>query len=184
MNHKVTTVFRQLVLTMLLGLQSQHLAMKFTTSAANGSVCSLTPEQVRPYPKAAPRKSKGGGRQPGKCRVLTDTPEKLELLATQAAKEAKKTAKEVAKKAKASAKQSKNIEKSLKQKKIKSKGTSCRQLNFISSPSTTDKECLEMDDSVEDCNWPPVLEQDEPFDDSLTKGDFCLTKLMGKSGTH
>lgn len=156
-----------------------------STSAANGSICSSTPEQVRPYPKAAPRKSKGGGRQPGKCRVLTDTPEKLELLATQAAKEAKKTAKEVAKMARESGKQSKNTDKSLKQKKIKSKGTSCRKLNFISSPSTTDEECLEMDsDSVEDCDWPPVLEQDEPFNDSLTKGDFCLTKLMGKTGTH
>ncbi|KAK9687144.1 hypothetical protein QE152_g36662 [Popillia japonica] len=37
-----------------------------------------TPQEVRPYPKAAPRKQKAG-RKPGKTRIVTDTPEKFAL---------------------------------------------------------------------------------------------------------
>jgi hypothetical protein len=59
----------------------------------------VTPEQVRPYPKAAPRKMTGpkrGGRKPGRCRILTDTPEKLEIVAEIKEKEAKKGVKLIA----------------------------------------------------------------------------------------
>lgn len=39
-----------------------------------------SPEQVRPLPKAAPRKvAKKGGKKPGRCRIVTDTPEKTEI---------------------------------------------------------------------------------------------------------
>lgn len=56
----------------------------------------LSPEAIRPFPKAPPRKNKTTGNRKGKTRVLTDTPEKqeLELIA------AKKRKKEVNKKAK------------------------------------------------------------------------------------
>ncbi|KAK9729708.1 hypothetical protein QE152_g15773 [Popillia japonica] len=37
-----------------------------------------TPQEVRLYPKAAPRKQKAG-RKPGRTRIVTDTPEKLAL---------------------------------------------------------------------------------------------------------
>ncbi|KAJ0171514.1 hypothetical protein K1T71_013064 [Dendrolimus kikuchii] len=36
----------------------------------------VTPETIRPYPKAAPRKTTCRGRQPGKTKILTKTPEK------------------------------------------------------------------------------------------------------------
>lgn len=36
----------------------------------------VTPESVRPYPKAGPRKLTGYARKKGKTRILTDTPEK------------------------------------------------------------------------------------------------------------
>uniref|UniRef100_A0A2A4IUA5 Zinc finger PHD-type domain-containing protein n=1 Tax=Heliothis virescens TaxID=7102 RepID=A0A2A4IUA5_HELVI len=36
----------------------------------------ITPEMVRPFPKAPPRKMARGGRQPGKTKILTMTPEK------------------------------------------------------------------------------------------------------------
>lgn len=36
----------------------------------------VTPESVRPYPKAGPRKLTGNARKKGKTRILTDTPEK------------------------------------------------------------------------------------------------------------
>ncbi|KAJ8914270.1 hypothetical protein NQ315_011003 [Exocentrus adspersus] len=39
----------------------------------------ITPEFVRPLPKAEPRKNTGKGRKKGKTRILTETPEKEEL---------------------------------------------------------------------------------------------------------
>jgi transposase-like protein len=39
----------------------------------------VTPEMIRPFPKAASRKKTSRGRQPGKTRILTDTPEKKEI---------------------------------------------------------------------------------------------------------
>lgn len=40
----------------------------------------ITPEQVKPFPKAGPRKNRNKfGKKPGKTRVLTDTPEKCEI---------------------------------------------------------------------------------------------------------
>lgn len=39
-----------------------------------------SPEQIRPFPKAAARKvTKKGGKKPGRCRIVTDTPEKNEI---------------------------------------------------------------------------------------------------------
>ena len=45
-------------------LQSQH---------------TVTPESVRPYPKALPRKKTNKGRKSGKSKILTDTPEREEI---------------------------------------------------------------------------------------------------------
>lgn len=36
----------------------------------------VTPEDLRPFPKAAPRKMNRRGRQPGRTKILTMTPEK------------------------------------------------------------------------------------------------------------
>ena len=41
---------------------------------------SLTPEDIQPFPKAAPRKKRKCGRKPGRTRILTDTPERDEIL--------------------------------------------------------------------------------------------------------
>ena len=52
------------------------------TNRSTGGSCSvahITPEAIRPFPKAGPRKTSRGGRKPGRCRILTDTPEKYEL---------------------------------------------------------------------------------------------------------
>ncbi|CAG4946405.1 unnamed protein product [Parnassius apollo] len=38
---------------------------------------TITPEIIRPYPKAAPRKTTRRGRQPGKTKILTKTPKKI-----------------------------------------------------------------------------------------------------------
>lgn len=40
----------------------------------------MTPEDVKPFPKAPPRKSdRGRGRKPGRCRIFTDNLEKQEI---------------------------------------------------------------------------------------------------------
>lgn len=46
-----------------------------STSQISGTV-NVTPDVVRPYPKAGPRKLQGMKRKKGKTRILTDTPEK------------------------------------------------------------------------------------------------------------
>ncbi|CAG4996981.1 unnamed protein product [Parnassius apollo] len=38
---------------------------------------TITPEIIRPYPKAAPRKTTRHGRQPGKTKIITKTREKI-----------------------------------------------------------------------------------------------------------
>lgn len=40
---------------------------------------AVSPEMIRPFPKAPPRKESGRGRKKGKSRILTDTPEKNEI---------------------------------------------------------------------------------------------------------
>lgn len=44
-------------------------------------IVSLTPEQVQPFPKAEARKRTGKkrGKQPGRTKITTDTPEKNEI---------------------------------------------------------------------------------------------------------
>lgn len=42
------------------------------------SVKSITPEDIRPFPKAGPRKESNRGRRKGRTRILTSTPEKAE----------------------------------------------------------------------------------------------------------
>ncbi|XP_072022943.1 uncharacterized protein [Amphiura filiformis] len=46
--------------------------------SASTSVTPISPEVIRPFQKAAPRKRKGG-RKLGRTRILTDTPEKMEI---------------------------------------------------------------------------------------------------------
>ncbi|KAF2882073.1 hypothetical protein ILUMI_24076, partial [Ignelater luminosus] len=43
------------------------------------SVLLITPERIKPYPKCGPRKTLRRGRQPGKTKILTKTPEKYDI---------------------------------------------------------------------------------------------------------
>ena len=63
--------------------------MKIDFSLSKSVLC-ITPEQVCPFPKAKPRLSKGGARKPGKCRILTDTPERNAIALQRATKIGKK----------------------------------------------------------------------------------------------
>ena len=65
-----------------------------STSRAGGSVSStsiaISPEHVRPFPKACPRKGIRRGRKPGRSRVLTDSPEKNAIIQEQQKKSCKR----------------------------------------------------------------------------------------------
>ena len=65
-----------------------------STSRAGGSVSStsiaISPEHVRPFPKACPRKGFRRGRKPGRTRVLTDTPENNAIIQEQQQKSCKR----------------------------------------------------------------------------------------------
>lgn len=54
----------------------------------------ISPEMIRPHPKAGPRKIKGIGRKRGTTRILTDTPEKLAIENEIRARQEKKKEKE------------------------------------------------------------------------------------------
>lgn len=90
----------------------------------------MSPEVIRPFPKAPPRKNKTNRNRKGKTRVLTDTPEKqeLELLA------AKKRKKEVKEK-------TKSVKKRIFKKKVE-----------VSSSEDETELILENDDSCDDAH--------------------------------
>lgn len=75
------------------------------TSSGSSVACiptnvMLSPEDIRPYPKAAPRSALTRGRRRGKSRILTETPEKDRLEEERVARETKKTKFEKSKKRK------------------------------------------------------------------------------------
>ena len=55
----------------------------------SGLSAPVTPEQLRPFKKAAPRKKKIA-RKMGSTRILTDTPEKIKIRDAQTAREKKR----------------------------------------------------------------------------------------------
>ena len=58
--------------------------------STSGYVQALTPEDMRPFTKAAPRKATYVGRKRGRSRVLTDTAEKAEIEANYAKRKCRK----------------------------------------------------------------------------------------------
>lgn len=150
------------------------------------AIVKVTPEQVRPYPKAPPRKMTGnrGGRKPGRCRILTDTPEKLEVLAIKQEKDAKKAAKLAAKEKRNDSMKNRPIPKPPT---CKKKTQSRKFLIFDDSSTTTEEMPKEDSDSVSDnCDWPPqpMEIEDDDINEPLKAGDFCLTVLIGKKSTR
>lgn len=47
--------------------------------ALHQNTSTISPAEIRPYPKAAPRKYNNRGRKPGRTRIITNTPEKEEI---------------------------------------------------------------------------------------------------------
>lgn len=130
----------------------------------------LSPDEVIPYPKAAPRKTNRGGRRPGRTRILTDTPEKEDV--ERLKKKVKYNAHVDEEKTQAA------IEKNSK----RHIGKKPRNKVDNSDDSTSEAESFHADDSSES-DWNP--EQPENDFDYLAKnvqvGDFLLVKFCTKS---
>lgn len=78
--------------------QDNDLSQQQFQNLTNSNEDILTLESILPFPKAAPRKTQKQGRKIGKTRILTDTPEKLEILNRQISKQPIKKEKENKKK--------------------------------------------------------------------------------------
>lgn len=50
-----------------------------TSSTLSTRAINVTPKMIKPLPKALPRKTTRRGRQPGKTKILTKTPDKLDV---------------------------------------------------------------------------------------------------------
>jgi len=71
---------------------SQEEIIQVASSAGIAAATNVTPEQLRPFPKAGPRKAlRGGGRKPQKTRILTDSPEVSRIRTVSAKKVATKS---------------------------------------------------------------------------------------------
>lgn len=142
---------------------------------------AVTPESVRPYPKAGPRKLTGMTRKKGKTRILTDTPEKrlIELA------EQEKQRKNKAKKDRQLKKGLKNIEKK-KIPKLPLELTSNRVKKRQMSSSDSEIENISLADSSEGSFVGETSEEEFDEDDVIVidrnfrVNDFVLVKFDTK----
>ncbi|CAH1954840.1 unnamed protein product [Acanthoscelides obtectus] len=136
-----------------------------TSSEQDQSV--ITPETLRPFPKA-PMRKRTGGRPKGKSRILTDTPEKEEL----ERKRDLKTIKNV----------TKNLSKKDQKVKVTVKKRALDSSESESIPSLSSGEHETWEDIIsEDREWLEIgtlqqLNEDYQFH----RGDFVLVKVSGK----
>lgn len=126
---------------------------------STSEVVGVSPEMIRPHPKAPPRKISNSGRPKGKSRILTDTPEKNAIEDLARKKEAKR----------------------LKKPKIKAVQ---RKLAFQqdSSDSGAENE-FEIESTDSECDLFSELrelDEDAHETDCIEEGDFILTKICGK----
>lgn len=68
----------------------RELEVQYQSSTSQELPSPITPVMIRPYPTAEKKKQTRRGRQPGKSRIYTDTPEKNRLEDVQKAKQLKK----------------------------------------------------------------------------------------------
>lgn len=132
-----------------------------TTSRASTSTY-VSPRDIEPFPKAAPRKGRATNRKKGSTKILTDTPVRDEIAAANKAKENKKQAANTnARKSLFTKPQSRS-----KRKKLPSESSS-------SSESDMD---MELSDTSDDSD----VDDDQ---EDIIEGDFVIVKVHGKTRT-
>lgn len=135
-----------------------------TASASNTTASAMTPEDIRPFKKAPPRQKKGG-RKPGRTRILTDTPEKLEL-EREAEKRQKKTGEKRTGVPKKVVRQIKEVQ-------------------VVADETDSDDGCEELH----------LTDDEEPFDeldevlpdvstDNIAQGDYIVVNFAGNKSNH
>lgn len=118
----------------------------------------LTPEQVRPFPKAGPRKTAKGGRKPRRSLILTTTPNKEEIEEEHRLR----------------------LERQRKKNEPKVKRVKKKLLVSSSSSSESEEEMLPTDDSDMDAD----IFDPEELDAPIEPGNFVLVKLVSKKTSY
>ena len=132
----------------------------------------VAPEVISPFPKAAPRKHKGG-RKKGKTLVLTDTPIKEQIRATDEERKRKKDKQQASQKAKVESKS---------RKKLKLQPDNVVAKENTSSDEDDDDAVFSVDDESDDEPEQTQLEDMElPNANALNKNDFVLIKFATKN---
>lgn len=136
----------------------------FASTSSDQNQSLVTPEILRPFPKA-PERKKSGGRPKGKSRILTDTPEKEELEQKRNLKGIKTVKRQLVNKVKVTKK---------KEELDSSEGESLPSLS--SSEDETLEEIISKDKGWMEINTLQQMNQN----DEICRGDFVLIKLAGK----
>ncbi|XP_065642501.1 uncharacterized protein LOC136074128 [Hydra vulgaris] len=126
---------------------------------------NVTPDLVRPFPKAGPRKLDGMKRKKGKTRILTDTPEKRIIEMEEKERKRKDKIKELNKNRKCSRNE---------------KSTKISSDDEIKNASVSDVDLVEIDSSEEDFDVDDVIVMDRKFQIN----DFVLVKFDTKKTVY
>lgn len=131
----------------------------FTDLQAQPSTSTISPQLIRPFPKVSLGKRRQGGPKPGRCRILTDTPEKNEI------EEMLNASATVTRRSKAKVKR--------------------QVLKDDTSTSESDDSLPESSDSTNDVD-DEVFEQPEDVEvkSEIKRDDFVLVKVPGKKKQH
>lgn len=135
----------------------------------------ISPEVIRPYPKAGPRKTITKGRKKGSTKILTDTPEKIAIENESREREQKKMMKLAV-----SAKRNLDKKKAKKKPKPKKKRSniyesSSEDEEFVVPPSPESDFCMsDLDDENEESENECVDE------DNIYEGDWVVVNLVSE----
>lgn len=138
---------------------------------------SMSFEMIRPFPKAGARKTKRGGRPKGKSRILTDTPEKNEVVLNKENALLKKNKQRVTKRI---------FSKSIGNKPLQEKVTKKQKSDNFDSAFIKDIESVESSSDMEAWEDEILQEQEEILveqnleNEDISKGDYLLVKVPGK----
>jgi hypothetical protein len=147
----------------------------------------VSPEMVRPLPKAEPRKKKQCGRKPGRSRMLTDTPEKEAVEEAARVKLNKIKEKENKKKLREEKKRAKDVVIEMAKRKFFSQNKNTKTKRFTAESSSSDESDGEIQYQESDDSPYQVEEQEnsneniDTADRDFRKHDFVLVKFLTES---
>lgn len=138
------------------------------TNADNKSIVMLSPQDIRPYPKAGPRSGSAKGRKKGKSRILTETPEKARLEEERIKRQEKKR------------KPAKHEQEKIKKVKKNVYKTFCDDIESDTQSDTPSESMSLHDESSDDLETFSDLDSQEFDTRSLTINDFILVSFATK----